>query len=408
MLKHSQTKTYNIMKISKNLIALLIVAALGFALSCEENVAEPVNGASGTSILGDSTMTDDWQQVSVGDLPQTIQDFIAEEYEGRTAREAWLTDEGEYIVVMDRHLYLIFDNEGNFVEEYSEREHRGDRDPIDVSDLPQSVLDYLAANHPDAEIKKAFTNEDGEFIVKLDNRMVVIFDANGVFVDEFEKERRRHRGRFLEEWSRIDSSELPQAVLDYIASEHAGSEILITGINEEGEYGVVLSSGFLLLFDADGNLIEELTIDDLDWDDDYEDDWTEVNIDSLPQPIKDYVAANYADDTIEEAWYVEEEEIYILELSSDLYLVFDQDGNFIEEFEEDDRDRDHDDDWTEIDPNDIPDAAKDYLAANHADATIEEAYFDEKKERFIVELSTEVYVIFDIDGNHLDTRECDD
>ena len=396
------------MKISKNLIALLIIAALGFALSCEENVVEPVDGASGTSILGDSTMTNDWQEVAVSDLPQSILDFIAEEYDGKTAREAWLTDEGEYVVVMGRQLYLIFDNDGNFVEEYNEREHRGDRDPIDVSELPQSVLDYLAANYPDAEIKKAFTNEDGEYIVKLDNRMVVIFDANGNFVDEFEKKRRRHRGHFLEDWSRIDASELPQAIIEYIATNHADAEILIAGINEEGEYGVVLSTGFLLLFDADGNLIEEMTIDDLDWDNHREDKWKEVSLDSLPQPIKDYVAANYTDDTIEEAWYEEEEEVYVIELSSDIYLVFDKDGNFIEEFEDDDRDRDHEDDWTEIDPNDLPDAAKDYLAANHADATIEEAYFDEKKERFIVELSTEVYVIFDKDGNHLDTRECDD
>ena len=86
------------MKITKNLIALLIIASLGFALSCEENAAEPIDGASGTSILGDSTMTDDWQEVDVNALPQSVLDFIAEEYGDRGIREAWLTDEGEYVV----------------------------------------------------------------------------------------------------------------------------------------------------------------------------------------------------------------------------------------------------------------------------------------------------------------------
>lgn len=394
------------MKINKNFIALFIIAAMGFVLSCEENVAEPINEASGTSILGDSTMTADWQEFNVNDLPQNVSEFVQKEFSDKEIKEAWLTDEGEYIVVLGHHLYLIFDNEGNFIEVYKEREHRGDRDPIDVSQLPQSVLDYLAANHADIGIKKAFVNEDGEYIIKLKNRMVVVFDADGNFIEEFEKERRKHRGRFFDDWSKIEASELPQAVLQYIETEHPGAEIVIAGTNEKGGFGVILDTAILLLFDAEGGLIEELSVEDLGRAQDYEKDWTEVAIDDLPQAIRDYIVENYPDATASEAWFSEDEEVFVIELSSEIYLVFDAEGNFIEEAEEEDKHGRRE--WTEIDAEELPQAAKDYLAENHADASIEEAFFDEEHQKFIVELSTDVYVIFDAEGKHIKTRACDD
>ncbi len=396
------------MKITKNLIALFVIATLGLALSCEENVAEPANEASGTSMLGDSTMTADWQQVAVSDLPQSITDFITENYPDEEIIEAWLTDEGEYVVVLDDDLYLIFDNDGSFVEEYDEKEHRGDRDPIDISELPQSVLDYVTANHPDAEIKKAFSNEDGEYIVKLNNRWVVIFDADGNFIEEFEKERRN--GRDYDDWTEVDAASLPQAILDYISANYPDSEIVIAGINADGEYGVVLDSEVILIFDSEGNFLEELDEDDFgrDHDDDY-DEWEEVDASELPQAILDYIANNYPDDEIEIAGINEDGE-YGVVLSSDIILLFDSEGNFLEAVSDEDWDDDHDDyeDCEEISFDELPQAAKDYLAENHPDDEVEGVWFDEEEQEYIVELSSDVYVIFDIDGNHIETEECDD
>lgn len=392
------------MKITQKLFVLLFAGVLAIAMSCEENVVEPdvlVSGAN--TVLGDSTMTSDWQEVESSALPQSILDYVTENHPDEEIKESWLTDEGEYLVVLNRDLILIFDADGNFVEEYDHKEHRGDRDPIDISELPQSVLDYITANYPDAEIKKAYVNDEGEYIVKLDNRMVLVFDSAGNFLEEFEKERRRRGKRFWEKWDEIEVSELPQAVLDYIAANYPDDEIIITGINEDGEYGVILSSKVALLFDADGNFLEAIDADDLRDDDDDYDDWEEIEISELPQAILDYVANNYPDETIDDAGKNRDGEYGII-LSNDVILIFDADGNFLEAYEDD-----HDyEDCDEVDIADLPQAILDYLAANHPDDEIEGAWYDEDEEIFIIELSSDVYVIFDKDGNYMETEDCEE
>jgi len=400
------------MKITQKLFVLVFAGILAFAMSCEENVVEPDNvTAGGGSVLGDSTMTDDWQEIEASALPQSILDYITENYPDEEIEEAWLTDEGEYLVVFDRDLMLIFDTDGNFVEEYDHKEHRGDRDPIDVSELPQSVLDYLAANHPDAEIKKAFVNEDGEFIVKLDNRLVVIFDADGNFIEEFERERRRHHhDDWDDDWEEIESGDLPQAILDYIATNYAGDSILVAGTNEDSEYGVILSSLIAVIFNADGNFIEEFNARDIwgddDYDDyDYDDEWEEIEVSSLPQAILDYVTENYPDEEIDEAGVNQDGEFGVI-LSNDTILIFDADGNFLEVYEDDEDHGDYED-CDEVDIDDLPQPILDYLATNHPDDEIEGAWYDDEEEIYIVELDSDVYVIFDKDGNYIETEECD-
>lgn len=393
------------MKIIKNLIVLFVIATLGLALSCEENLVEPANEASSTSMLGDSTMTDDWQQVALSDLPQSITDFISENYPDKTIVEAWLTDEGEYVVVLADDLYLIFNSDGDFIEEYDEKEHRGDRDPIAISELPQSILDYITANYPDAEIKKAYTNENGEYILKLNNRWIVIFDADGNFIEAFEKDKRNRKDH--ENWTEVDVATLPQSILDYVSANHPHSEIVIAGINEDGEYGVVLDSEVILIFDSEGNFLKELDEDDFgrDHDDDYN-DWKEVDASELPQAILDYIANNYPDDEIEIAGINEDGE-YGVVLSSDIILLFDSEGNFLEAVSDEDWNDDYKD-CEEISFDELPQDAQDYLAENHPDDEVEGVFFDEEEQEYIVELSSDVYVIFDIDGNHIETEECDD
>ena len=43
----------------------------------------------------------------------------------------------------------------------------GHSNHIDVEDLPTAITDYIAENYPDANIRRAKLNEEGEYIVKI-------------------------------------------------------------------------------------------------------------------------------------------------------------------------------------------------------------------------------------------------
>ena len=109
-------------------------------------------------------------------------------------------------------------------------------------------------------------------------------------------------------------------------------------------YYVLLDNDLIIVFDKDGNFVEELSEDDFEDGDDWEDDCVEVNVADLPQAIKDYVATNYPNNTITEAFYSEEYEEYFIVLDDDTVLIFDKDGNFVEVYEDDEDDDDGEDD----------------------------------------------------------------
>ncbi|MGR3811032.1 PepSY-like domain-containing protein [Jiulongibacter sp. NS-SX5] len=97
---------------------------------------------------------------------------------------------------------------------------------------------------------------------------------------------------------------------------------------------------------------------------------TEVAVEDLSAAITDYIAANYADATIERAGSNEETGNTIVKITlvdgSHAGLIFDADGNFLEEKVRKGK-------GESIDTADLPAAITDYISANYADATIEKA-----------------------------------
>ena len=132
--------------------------------------------------------------IAIADLPQSVLDYISENYSDAEIKRAKQRENGDFWVGLDDHTVLIFDTDGNFIEE-AELTHgpKGHKKGtvIDVADLPQSVTDYLAENYPGVEIKKAILKDDGEYVVKLldgETRIVAVFDADGNFLFEHQKD----------------------------------------------------------------------------------------------------------------------------------------------------------------------------------------------------------------------------
>lgn len=123
------------------------------------------------------------------------------------------------------------------------------------------------------------------------------------------------------------TSDLPDNIRSYIASEFAGYAIITATafeVSDGSQYiEIMVNNNGRLLFDSEGNFLcgdEGLTAGG-DEDDEY------INPEDLPQAIWDYIAENYPDATIEEAELEDGE--YEVELSNDVELCFDSQGNFI-------------------------------------------------------------------------------
>lgn len=138
------------------------------------------------------------------------------------------------------------------------RGHRGT--PVALADLPTSITDYIAANYPDAETKRAKTNNhNGNYFVLIktdDGRVVLKFDADGNFIEEVSC---IHHG--CGGITPVDIADLPITITDYITANYPDADIQKAGQKtNSGNYGVVLNINgdrVIVVFDEDGNFLFE-------------------------------------------------------------------------------------------------------------------------------------------------------
>lgn len=212
--------------------------------------------------------------ISVDSLPASILEYIIANYpDSVTIVRAAVTDEGNYAVLLSNHVVVVFDADGNFVEEIilTEGGHHGGGHhggsghhgtPIDIDSLSSVITDYINANYPDTlEILHAGISPDGNTVVVLSNHVVVVFDADGNFIEEIVLTGHPGgHGDHGDHGTPVDTDSLSSVITDYISANYPDAEILHAGINADGNTVVVLSGHIALVFDADGNFIEEITL----------------------------------------------------------------------------------------------------------------------------------------------------
>ena len=175
----------------------------------------------------------------------------------------------------------------------------------------------------------------------------------------------------------------PSLIDEYLAANYPNTELL--GVTTDGaEYEAALAGGITLVFDLMGNfLMEELpeqeTVD------------TDSIITEWPAAIDEHIALNYPSDTIEEVSF--EDDVYEVDLLSGITLLFDMDGNFLEEILEE----------TEAALTELPTAIDEYIAQNYPDTTLEEIELD--GDEYEVELVDGTELRFDLEGNFLKELE---
>lgn len=119
--------------------------------------------------------------VLVDNLPAPIQEYITENYPGQEAARAKRRD-GNVIILLRGPVLLLFDSNGNFVEELTPLHHcfRPCREVTDEN-MPDAIAAYIEANYPDAEFRKACARNGrvAVFLVGEDGRIILIFDHEG-------------------------------------------------------------------------------------------------------------------------------------------------------------------------------------------------------------------------------------
>ena len=124
------------------------------------------------------------EPVNPEDLPETILDYIEENYPGEDILRAKLKG-NKYLVKVTGHMVLVFQEDGTFLLEapiFRFCSHFVDR--INIDNLPDVITDYILENYPNAEIKVAWRVR-GKIVVGIitpDGRKIVVFDLDGNFL----------------------------------------------------------------------------------------------------------------------------------------------------------------------------------------------------------------------------------
>jgi hypothetical protein len=190
----------------------------------------------------------------------------------------------------------------------------------------------------------------------------------------------------------INAAALPQAILTYISTNYPDNTIHEAEIEDNGQYEIELNNGIELIFDPQGNF---LGIDD-DGDDDFGDE--DIAPGDLPEKIRNFITTHFTGATIEEAER-ESNGNYEVELSNDIELIFDADGNFLGRTDDDD-----DDDREDIAVSELPQVIRDYIAVNYSDNSIIEAEREDDN-TYEVTLNNGLELYFDADGKFLGAED---
>lgn len=201
--------------------------------------------------------------------------------------------------------------------------------------LPENAKEELGINYFGTYIDEVFEAEGLGFEVLLSDELKVYFDKNGGCLNGTEKgkfkgkkrgDRKNGRRPHGDRGEAIDVSELPTAVTNYIRTNYTGVTIDRARTHPQRGYMVKLSSDVIVLFDIDGNFVEEHPFIY------HHGNHIIIDIADLSTLITDYITATYPNATIKVAFEKEERILIGLEDNDDrLMLVFDKDGNFIEE-----------------------------------------------------------------------------
>ncbi len=201
----------------------------------------------------------DKEVISTASLPVDIQDEVAHyNFDSYVETVNYVTNAG-YEVVMGDEETIYFSEAGRRL--HSARRHfllnkfgpcGGKGSWIKVGDLSQEILDYVAANYPNATIKLGKEKND-VILVLLDSKIILVFDLDGSFIKETAGF--HHCPKFCK---LVPVTDLPSVITDYLSINYPDAEIK-AACRKHDKFIVVgiltLDGRRVVVFDGDGNFL---------------------------------------------------------------------------------------------------------------------------------------------------------
>lgn len=256
----------------KRILIGLLLASVGMFYACQK---EDLNG---NNLIGQITASAAKVSVEVSELPAAVPTYVYQSALGDIEAAFHAPGLG-YEVDCENGDQVYFDEGGNVLEG-GPRHGRGGclfGRPVSVDSLPAAITDYIAANYAGATVDKAVRKRGGFYVVKLTDGPALIFSADGEFVNVCEPRIPRdstHRDSFPPRDSfphrdsvpgghpclhgaDTDVTTLAQSILDYVTANYAGTTIEKAATKRDGAIAVKLSDGTILIFNADGEFVNE-------------------------------------------------------------------------------------------------------------------------------------------------------
>ncbi len=230
--------------------------------SCEDDV-------TGLDSLAQEIFEADQTEVSTADLPTNITEFTDNNYFETYIDRAAQAEGLGFQLTMGNEELAFFDDNGRYLDELpngaagpcNKRPRRGGPgggmcgDTLALADVPQAILDYVATNYPDNEIKRAKLKGD-QYVIGLTGHILLIFDAEGNFMEE--RNPIHHGGPCG--GTPVAYEDLPATITDYVTANFGDLAFHKAKQKNDGRYVVMLLDGeekVILIFDEDGNFLEQ-------------------------------------------------------------------------------------------------------------------------------------------------------
>ena len=196
-----------------------------------------------------------------------------------------------------------------------------------VLDYPVAIDEYVTQNYPDATIEEVTLLDDGNYEALLTTGTELLFDATGLFIEEVVEDEMGDGEE--EEEEDMEVTEYPAAIDEYVALNYPDAMIDGVELEEDGSYEVELDNEVELLFDADGNFLEEEIEEEEEEEEESETDMANY-VTEYPAAIDEYIGLNHPDTTLDGV-LLKEDGTYEAELADGTSWLFDADGNFLGE-----------------------------------------------------------------------------
>lgn len=217
------------------------------------------------------TPCDKGQDIAVTQIPESVQSYLSENYPGLAITEVERYEGGFLEVELADDIHVYFGAAGEFLGDDEGEDDDRDR----LSNLLNQAKAYLKDNYPnllnqidDVDVEFMF----GEFFLEIefDEGGEMVFSQNGALLCSYDDDDDRaddddDSDDEGDDDDYVDPSQLPQAILDYLAANYPDATITKAEL-DDGKYEVYLSNGVELYFSQDGAFIG------LDNDDDDDDD----------------------------------------------------------------------------------------------------------------------------------------